>query len=32
MAQMRDQVRGEIERAVDEAVAELARRRGPGSR
>ncbi len=32
MAQMRDQVRGEIERAVDEMVAELARQRGPGSR
>ena len=30
--QMRDQVRCEIERAVDEVVAELARQREPGSR
>ena len=29
---MRDQVRSEIERAVDEVVAELARQRGPASR
>ena len=32
VSRMRDQVRGEIERAVDEVVAELARQQGPGSR
>jgi hypothetical protein len=32
VSRMRDQVRGEIERAVDDVVAELARQQGPGSR
>ena len=32
VSRMRDQVRGEIERAVDEVMAELARQQGPGSR
>lgn len=31
-AQIRDRVRTEVERAVDEALAELARQRGPGAR
>lgn len=31
-AQIRDQVRAEMERAVDEVLAELARQRGPGAR
>jgi hypothetical protein len=30
-AQIREQVRAEVERAVDEVLAELARQRGPGA-